>query len=151
MCCPNLRNHRQRIVRAFSILFLLGVAWLGMVGQRGLQCNNPLRTRYPIRGIDVSHHQGRIRWSKIKSQEIRFAYLKATEGKDFIDRRFLENWRLARRAKIITGAYHFFTFCSSGKAQAEHFWSFLPKGQKMLIPAVDVEFGGNCRTWKSHE
>ncbi len=45
-----------------------------------LQCNNPPSHSFPVRGVDVSHHQGTIDWPVIAGQGIRFAYMKATEG-----------------------------------------------------------------------
>src|SRR5437762_9211764 len=42
--------------------------------------NKPSEARYPVRGIDVSHHQGDIDWKSAKAFGIHFAYLKATEG-----------------------------------------------------------------------
>ncbi|AQT43495.1 lysozyme [Bartonella apihabitans] len=62
---------------------------------------------YPVRGIDVSHHQGEIDWHKIKSQNISFAYIKATEGGDFKDPQFKKNWDHALEAGLRVGAYHF--------------------------------------------
>ncbi|MBW2706938.1 MAG: lysozyme, partial [Deltaproteobacteria bacterium] len=40
--------------------------------------------------IDVSHHQGKIDWQKLRRAGIDFAYIKATEGGDFRDPRFAE-------------------------------------------------------------
>lgn len=54
--------------------------------------NNPSREQYPIRGVDVSHYQGDIDWAALSRQDIRFAYIKATEGSSHTDERFLENW-----------------------------------------------------------
>jgi lysozyme len=99
---------------------------------------------YPYRGIDVSHHQGHIAWSKLPRQGVDFAYIKATEGGDHVDRRFSTNWHAARAAGIRRGAYHFFTFCRSGRAQAAHFVRHVPVDPNALPPAVDLEFPGNC-------
>ena len=104
----------------------------------------PDRDRYPVRGIDVSHHQGAIDWSKVASDDVAFAYLKATEGGDFRDRAFARNWREARDAGIAVGAYHFFTFCRPGTDQAANFLAVVPVEADALPPAVDLEFGGNC-------
>lgn len=98
-------------------------------------------------GIDVSHHQGPIDWRRVaQNREVRFAYLKATEGGDFSDRRFAENLLGARRAGLRVGAYHFFTFCTDATKQAEHFLQTVKASADMLPPALDVEFGGNCRS-----
>jgi lysozyme len=104
----------------------------------------PDRERYPIRGIDVSHHQGPIDWPKVAADDIAFVYLKATEGGDHRDRRFAEHWPAARAAGLVTGAYHFFTFCRPGAEQARNFLAVVPIERDALPPAVDLEFGGNC-------
>lgn len=105
----------------------------------------PDASRYPVRGVDVSHHQGKIDWSKVAGDNVAFAYMKATEGGDWKDRKFLENWKAAREAGIATGAYHFFTLCRPGKHQAENLLATLPKDDTMLPPAVDLEYVGNCK------
>lgn len=100
--------------------------------------------RYPVRGIDVSHHQGVIDWAKVAGDDVAFAYLKATEGGDFRDRAFARNWREARDAGIAVGAYHFFTFCRPGADQAANFLAVVPVEADAPPPVVDLEFGGNC-------
>lgn len=65
------------------------------------------RSAYPVRGIDISHHQGDIRWDQIPLSEVHFAYIKATEGGDFRDNDFGHNWSEAKKAGIAPGAYHF--------------------------------------------
>jgi lysozyme len=45
-----------------------------------LQNNVASAQEYPIKGFDVSHHQGDIQWQSISPQEFKFVYLKATEG-----------------------------------------------------------------------
>nr|WP_217497729.1 GH25 family lysozyme [Lysobacter enzymogenes] len=74
----------------------------------------PDRARYPLRGIDVSHHQGAIDWRAVARDAVAFAYLKASEGGDHRDRRYAANARDARAAGVAVGAYHFFTFCRDG-------------------------------------
>ena len=104
--------------------------------------NQPSRATYPIRGIDVSHHQGDIDWNAVKGSEIRFAYIKATEGASFKDAKFAENWRNGRAAGLAVGAYHFFTFETSGELQASNFIAEVPVIPDALPPAVDLEFSG---------
>jgi len=106
---------------------------------------HPSERHYPFQGIDVSHHQGHIDWSKLPRQGVDFAYIKATEGADHADGRFSINWRAAHAAGIRRGAYHFFTLCRSGRDQAAHFVRHVPAEAAALPPAVDLEFPGNCR------
>lgn len=96
-------------------------------------------------GIDVSHHQGPIEWERVAGDDISFAYIKATEGGDFVDPRFQENWIGSGEAGLARGAYHFFTLCSSGDVQARHFLLTAPPEAGALPPAVDLEIAGNCR------
>lgn len=129
-------------------LCLLGVMVLAYVSlETGvLRFNYPSRDRYPVWGIDVSHHQGRINWRQLTASGLSFAYIKATEGGDFVDPRFATNWAEAGRAGLRRGAYHFFTFCRSGSSQVSNLLTVVPSGQDMLAPVVDVEYGGNCRS-----
>ena len=114
-----------------------------------VQANEPDEAEFPVRGIDVSHHQGEIDWPRVAAAGIRFAFIKATEGRDHRDRRFEANWQAAGDAGIARGAYHFFTFCSPGREQAEHFLRTAPPAPGTLPPVADVEFVGNCKGWRS--
>lgn len=95
-------------------------------------------------GIDVSHHQGAVDWRRVAGDRIRFAYVKATEGRDHVDARFQANWRGAQAAGLQRGAYHFFTLCSPGVDQADNFLAVVPPEHGTLPPAVDLELVGNC-------
>lgn len=109
----------------------------------------PSAERFPVRGIDVSHHQGAIDWAMVKASGQAFVFIKASEGADFQDARFQENWLGARAQGLATGAYHFFTFCSPGLVQAENFLAVAPRDGPALPLAVDVEFTGNCQGYAS--
>jgi lysozyme len=99
---------------------------------------------YPVRGIDISHHQGAVDWRRVAAQNIRFAYLKASEGGDWSDASFRTNLAAARAAGLSVGAYHYFTLCASGAAQAQNFLRALPATGLALPPAIDLEYVGNC-------
>jgi lysozyme len=114
-------------------------------------CERQGENEFPVRGIDVSAHQGEIKWQNLKENGIQFSYIKATEGADFRDAQFVKNWNGARQNGIIPGAYHYFTFCSKGDLQAMHFLKNIPSSQNALPPAVDVEYGGNCKNRPSDE
>ena len=122
---------------------------IGVGGWRYAIQWGPSEKTYPVQGIDVSHHQGRIDWSSLPGQGVRFAYIKASEGEQYRDSRFQENWQGASSAGLARGAYHFFSFCRPGAAQAANFIATVPARQPMLPPVVDVEMGGNCATLPS--
>lgn len=115
-----------------------------------IRMNYPSFDEYPVQGIDVSHHQQKIDWEKLDKRVVQFAFIKATEGGDHKDSLFQENWREARRNHILSGAYHFFTFCKDGDEQARNYIHYVPKDSIDLPPIIDLEYGGNClkENWK---
>jgi lysozyme len=134
----------RTLLAAVAILAVLaGAAWV-FLSSETILFGEPSPERFPVRGIDVSHHQGEIDWTAVAGGEISFSFIKATEGADHHDPRFDENWRGAGAARLGRGAYHYFTFCTAGTAQAEHFLQVLPSDAPALPATVDVEFSGNC-------
>lgn len=136
-------------VGALAFTCALAAAVFALYRAGWIQFNFPDAARYPVRGIDVSHHQGEVDWAKVAASGVAFAYLKASEGTDWRDGRFAENWTGAERAGLARGAYHFFTFCAPGAGQAANFLAAAPPTAGALPPVVDVEFVGNCKTWSS--
>ena len=136
------------LVAGIAIGWWLWIRWLP--GYRpGLEAGE----RY---GIDVSSHQGEVDWERVAGDDIDFAYIKATEGGDFVDERFRRNWDGAAVAGLDRGAYHFFTLCRGGAEQAENFLRTVPSDADALPPVVDLELAGNCserpeRTWVEAE
>ena len=106
--------------------------------------NIKIPKNYSIHGIDVSYYQGKINWQRVKSMKdddvnIRFAFIKATEGLLLVDPYFQRNWREAPKAGIICGAYHFFRPKRDGKTQAKFFLQVVNVEKGDLPPVVDVE------------
>lgn len=121
-------------------LCVLGCGYIYAVYHGYLLLNNPSKHQYPIRGVDVSHYQGDIDWQVLADNKIQFAYIKATEGSNHIDDKFAYNWSQAKETNLLVGAYHFFSFDSEGKTQAENFESQVSSFDGMLPPVVDVEY-----------
>lgn len=95
-------------------------------------------------GVDVSSYQADIDMDALKEQNISFVYIKATEGSGSQDPRFAENWANAKSAGLLSGAYHFFSYDSEGKTQAENFIHTAgPDMKGRLLPVVDVEYYGD--------
>ena len=99
-------------------------------------------------GVDISSYQADVDMEKLKEQDIRFVYIKASEGSKLQDDKFASNWENALKAGLPSGAYHFFSFDSPGSDQAENFiasakasWS--DPAIRALRPAVDVEWYGD--------
>jgi lysozyme len=101
---------------------------------------------YPIHGIDLSKWQGRVDWTSVKAAGTQFVFIKATEGGDHVDPKFIEHWYSAKRAGIPRGAYHFMYWCRPAEEQAEWFRRNVPQDPDALPPVLDLEWNGHSRT-----
>lgn len=115
-----------------------------------------------IYGIDISkyqHGKGRkyypIKWKQLRivnlgnsskkrvsgtvDYPVSFLYIKSTEGTTVRNRYYSADYRQARRHGFKCGAYHFFSFRTTGTAQAKYFLrhTYFRKGD--LSPVLDVE------------
>jgi lysozyme len=154
---PAPRGRWRRWVLAGLLLGLLGGATYYLRHQRQLNRyarrtwatlttryltgreRTPLLAGYSVHGIDVSAYQGRIDWPEVARQHVRFAFIKASEGATLRDARFRRNWREARAAGILSGAYHYFQPNRAGQAQASLFIGTVPIRPGDLPPVLDVE------------
>lgn len=95
-------------------------------------------------GIDLSHHQKNVNWEILVSEnKPDFIFLKATEGSTHTDTRYKTYKKKAEALDLTVGAYHFFSYSSPGKQQAEHFIKTAALSKGNLIPVLDVEFTRN--------
>ncbi|MCR4766822.1 MAG: glycoside hydrolase [Saccharofermentans sp.] len=114
---------------------------LFLVYQQTISITPLLAKKYEVRGVDVSHYQGDIDW-QVLSDGLDFAYIKATEGSSYVDDSFEYNYKQARAERLRTGAYHFFSFDSTGAAQAANFIENVEPYEDMLPPVIDLEYYG---------
>jgi len=91
-------------------------------------------------GIDVSKHQGVINWEELKKfNKIKFVYIKATEGSDYVDPRYYDNIRNARKHGFKAGSYHFLSTRSAMMTQFQNFIRTAKREDQDLLPVIDVE------------
>lgn len=125
------------------ILFVAtaGLVFLGFTAVKNRQINiNHWFVGGMTRGVDVSSYQEKVDFSLLKEQGVEFAYIKATEGSSHVDDSFKAKWEAATLSGIPIGAYHYFSYYSSGAEQAENFIKTVGDlGEGRLIPAVDME------------
>jgi GH25 family lysozyme M1 (1,4-beta-N-acetylmuramidase) len=101
-----------------------------------------------VYGIDVSHHNGAINWTKVKQAEppVAFVYIKATQGIGYKDPAAAANANGAKMAGIKSGYYHFASLNNAvdiaNDATNEANWfdstlKTLPAAD--LMPVLDIE------------
>jgi lysozyme len=94
---------------------------------------------YAVHGIDLSHYQAKINWDTVASEGIAFAFVKATEGRQHLDKKYNENWLEMKRVGIKRGAYHFFRPSIDAEEQAQNFTRAVEMEYGDLPPVVDIE------------
>ena len=104
----------------------------------------------PIQGLDVARYQGHIDFRAARADGVHFVFIKGTEGKDYIDPLFYENWRRAREAGVARGVYHFMTWCSLASEQAAWFVQMVPNDPDALPPVLDLEWNNHSKCKNKH-
>ncbi|MGE5520418.1 MAG: glycoside hydrolase family 25 protein [Candidatus Dadabacteria bacterium] len=99
---------------------------------------------YQIHGIDVSRYQDHIVWNAVSQMDVRnvklgFAFIKATEGVNDADPYFKRNWKKAKEAGMVRGAYHYFLPNKDAKAQVKNFVKNVKLESGDLPPVLDIE------------
>ena len=99
---------------------------------------------YKVHGIDISHYQGDIDWKMLKQTRqgqfpVQFIFMKATEGGDFADDKFVANFDSARAHGFIRGAYHFYNPKTDAHKQADFFINSVKLEPGDLPPVLDIE------------
>ena len=138
---------RTSRILAIAIISITALMITGVAASRLLRPRHPHLeidiNRYPIRGIDISSHNGIPDFDSISAAGIDFVYLKASEGIGFRDPVFIRNYAAAKRVGIPVGAYHFFRFDCDGRAQAINLLRAITGCALDLPVAIDVEESGN--------
>lgn len=93
-----------------------------------------------IDGIDISNYQKLINWENLKTNNpnLKFVYIKATEGTTHVDRSYKYNIENARKNGLKVGSYHFFR-TSSIQSQFDNFTKVVNKSEQDILPVIDVE------------
>lgn len=106
---------------------------------------------YPVRGVDVSRYQTHVEWTKVRQNNIAFAFIKATEGFYRQDDLFAAHWQETGAAGVRRGAYHFYRPNQLPLLQALNFIRIVELKTGDLPPVLDVETLGDTRPEKLRE
>lgn len=141
-----IRRHDRRITALF--LVVTGVVVLAALSAYNWYIKTPPYVDpqlYPVRGIDISAHNGMMSFEGAKEDGIEFVFIKATEGTDFRDTNFRLNYEKASEADLKIGVYHYFRFDKDGVSQALNLLRTIGDRRLDLGIAVDVESTGNAK------
>ena len=91
-----------------------------------------------VMGIDVSKWNGNWDAGKAKAAGAVFVFIKSSQA-CFVDERFVANWKKAREAGLLRGAYHYLDYARPARDQANFFADLLHDDPGDLPPVVDYE------------
>lgn len=98
-----------------------------------------------MNGIDISIYQQNIDLRNI-DKNIKYVYIKATEGVNFIDKAFHKNTQNAKDSGLKYGFYHFMSEATEPSQQAIDFYNAIKQYDYSLIPVLDIENNTKGRT-----
>jgi len=92
-------------------------------------------------GIDVSHYQETINWDdvRVSKHPIKFVFIRATMGENRKDKEFSNNWKGAKKANFIRGAYHYYDPNQNSTKQAQNFINSVKLHKGDFPPVLDIE------------
>lgn len=93
-------------------------------------------------GIDVSEYQGSIDYNLVRANGIEIVYIRSSEGTNFIDPYFRDNYNNAKVAGLKVGFYHYVTSRSVEEAvvEADYFASVISGTSPDCLLAMDFEY-----------
>ena len=97
-------------------------------------------------GIDVSHYNGNVPWARVDKKQVQFAWVKASQGQDWYDKRREHHFVGLRAEGIPVGGYHFpsphIGNSKDPRLEVQQFIRALgPIQDGDLLPVLDLEAG----------
>ena len=96
-------------------------------------------------GFDISHYQNKedISWDSLsignRTIPLEFVVMRATMGNRNADKHFDDFWEMAKKQKLIRGAYHFYRADEDPVKQANNFLENVKLESGDLPPILDIE------------
>lgn len=96
-------------------------------------------------GVDVSHWNGPVDWTAVAADGVRFAMMKASDGRTYTDPTFSGHLAQATANGIVAGGYHFARpdlTNGDAHAEADHYLAVRALEPGTIVPILDIEQSG---------
>ena len=135
--------------RIFHTLILSAFCVIASAATTSHKSHKNIKRQYDV--IDVSHHQCKIDWKEVaKDKQIKFVYIKATQGTSIKDKNYEQNIKGARRQGLRCGSYHYLSCLTSVRSQFRNFQKAMRGHKQDLIPMIDIEHEG-VKRWSKKQ
>lgn len=92
-----------------------------------------------LKGIDISNHNGKVDFKKVRESGVKVVIIKATEGVGWKDKFLGQHYTGAKNEGLEIGFYHFMSETSSPSQQAVEFWNAIKDMKFNVLPCLDIE------------
>jgi lysozyme len=96
-----------------------------------------------LTGVDVSTYQGNVNWSQVKASGRTFAIVRVSDGLNYPDAKFAQNWPGVKAAGLVRGVYQYFRPGQDANLQAKMLLDKVAAAGGLqagdLPPVLDVE------------
>lgn len=103
--------------------------------------NTSISSSKYIFGIDISHYQGKINWTEVRTSHhpIEYIFIRATMGTNGKDKQFKRNWKYSKKHNFLRGAYHYYRPNENSTKQFNNFKSVVELKKGDFVPVLDIE------------
>ena len=107
--------------------------------------------KHTDKGIDLSHHNklNSSDWTQLKSRNVKFVYIKVSEGASYRDPMRFKHYNNAVKHKMHVGTYLFFRDDISAKSQYFNYVNAENGMSLDLLPCIDYEKAGFRKDFKT--
>lgn len=92
-----------------------------------------------FKGVDISVHNDKVNYDGLREAGIECVIIKATEGVDFIDKRFEEHYENVNGKFPYIGSYHYFSEKTDPIEQANDYYEQIKNKGFNVRPVLDIE------------
>jgi len=136
------------LVRCALCMALVGCAEpLGSLDSLDDQAATVCAAGPTVHGMDVSYYETSVDWAAAHQAGIEFAFIRVSDGLQFLDPKFPAYWAGAKAAGVLRGTYQFFRPAQDPIAQADLLLDKMgPLEPGDLPPVIDVEVASELST-----
>ncbi len=139
------------VVKVDTPVLLPAPALIAVLTPDSISAPPPIFSRRPnlkikdstiVFGLDISKHQGKIDWAIVDTQSkhpIEFIIVRATMGNNGKDAKFSHNFKKAKAAQFIVGAYHYYRPNQNSREQAANYIKEVKLEKGDFVPILDIE------------
>ncbi|ANZ57969.1 hypothetical protein BGL34_02550 [Fructilactobacillus lindneri] len=143
------QQQRKNRLRKWFILIMI-VIFIFAIGfgifsffEKQEQQRQHLITQYPVRGLIIDQDDSYVDFTEANQRGIKYAYIRATQGANFTDDDFSDNYSRSIGSGLKIGVYHQFGFGSSVKDQEQNFVRSVGNNIGDLPIGIDISYYGD--------